>query len=123
MKVPPGESDCGAGEVGQNVERIGGGTGIEARADPFEEKRPEAERKKNLAEGGWLVVVAQLEAALQEEKGRECAGNEQQIVELAPEESRGDVRFESPTIEDVKGAGNQEERIAEITKHFKAGRG
>ena len=123
MKVPPGESDRGAGEVGQNVERIGGGAGKEARTDPFEEEGPEAERKENLAEGGRLVVVAQLEAALQEEKWRKRAGNKEQIVELAAEESRGDVRFESPTIQDVKGAGNQEERIAEITKHFKAGRG
>ena len=42
---------------------------------------------------------------------------------MSAEKRGGDKRLEGPAVENVKGAGNQEERIAEITKHVTAERG
>lgn len=82
------------------------------RADHFKENRPYQEMKSNLARGGRAIHLAQSEPALDHQKGRKRAGDQQRVVELIVQEPICQVRFQQPTVKRIKAARQQEQSIA-----------
>ena len=99
--MPPGESREGTKHIRQGIERVGSGSGNKPRADPFEKKRPNEERKQDFAGGGRLIMGSEFEPALQQEKRRQRARYQEQVIELTAQKSRWYLRLQHPPIERV----------------------
>jgi len=118
--VPPRKGDDRAKRVGQRVERISGGSGDQPRADPFKEKSPGNETKKDLRDGGHLIVRAEAELTLQEQQRRNRARDQQQVVKMAAQKRRVQVRLEGPAIQRVKRARANKQRIANVAERLQS---
>src|SRR5665213_1452037 len=70
----------------------------------------------NFSSGRRAVVRAQSKPALNQQKRRKGAGNEQQVIEPAMKENDMTMRLDQPSIRRIKQATNQTEGIKDITK-------
>ena len=118
--MPPAKGKDGADCVGKRIPRIGGGARNESRADPFKEKSPGKETKNDLRDGGHLIVRAEAELTLQEQQRRNRARDQQQVVKMAAQKRRVQVRLEGPAIQRVKRARANKQRIANVAERLQS---
>jgi len=88
------------------------------RTDQLEKDGPENGVERDFIPRRRIVDGPQPQAALQPQQHRQCAGHEEQVIEMKPQESTVRVGLESPTVQDIQGTANQEQTIAEIPKPF-----
>jgi hypothetical protein len=88
------------------------------RTDQLEKDGPENGVERDFIPSRRIVDGPQPQAALQPQQYRQCAGHEEQVIEMKPQESTVRVGLESPTVQDIQGTANQEQTIAEIPKPF-----
>lgn len=116
MPVPPQSGKDRAAEIHHDVHEIAGGATHQMRSDDFKQQGPDRCVEKDFTDGRRLIALAQSKQTLQQQKRRQCAGNEQKIVEMKPQKRTVYMRFDEPTIQRVERTCREEQRIAEIAK-------
>jgi len=86
------------------------------RANPFEQYGPNDQIQPDLAPGRKLIVVPQFEPALQQQERRQRARNQQHIVEIIAHKRAVHARFNYPSVQHIKAAAKQKQRISQITE-------
>ena len=56
----------------------------------------------------------QAKSPMQPKNKRERAGNQPAIIKMVMKKSRVDMRFDEPSVDCIRGAANQKERVAAI---------
>jgi len=114
--MPPKTGENSAHEIGHHVARIADGPAHDVRADQFEQDGPDKKVKGDFTHGGELVVLAQLEPALEQEQGWQGAGDQQEVIEMVVKERAVDMGLEDPPVQRVKPATDQEKTVTQIAE-------
>jgi hypothetical protein len=112
---PPAPGQTRADRVGENVPQISHAHPQKTRPEKLEEQRPSREVRRDFKGGRRMIMVSQSQATMHPQNERQCAWDEQEIVEPKLEESGSSVGFNNPAIHGVKSATRNEKRIAPIT--------
>lgn len=114
-QAPPSVGDRAAAGIGDGVPGIAGG-GEDVGADEFKKNGPADDVARDFAEGRCGIALANFKPALDQQEGRQCAGNEECVVEPIVEERNMAIRLDEPSIGGIERATQQKERVKDVSK-------
>jgi hypothetical protein len=120
--MPPKAGKNGTDPIGQNIQNVCGATMKPLRPDPFANDGPDNQMESDFWPGRVAVVVSNPQFPLDPEGNWQRCWDEQEVVELASRQSRGDPRFHTPPMNPIQGACPKEKSVAQIKErgHNKA---
>lgn len=114
--MPPEPRHHSTAPVAEHIPRIGRSVRPDNGANSFEQQRPENEMQDNFRNLRRIIVKAQAKLSMQPKNKRQRTGNQPAIIKMIVKKSCVDVWFDEPTIDGIRGAANQKERVTVIAE-------